>query len=732
MARTQAGALIMVLLLAAGFPAAAQDDDPPILLKADKVSYDREKEIVTASGNVEVSRDNRVLLADTITYDQRKDLITASGNISLVEPNGDVIFAQSMDISGDLKDATAEGLSMLLKDGSRFASAGGRRSDANIVELRNAVYSPCDLCQEDPANPPLWQVKAVKVVHDREGQTLEYSDAWLELWGTPIAYTPYFSHPYPTIKRRSGLLTPSIGGSSDLGMVVRVPYFFDIAPDRDATLTPIYTAESGPALAGEYRHRLMDGELEARTSITNNDSDGFGTEKGSFGIRGHLAAKGRFDVDDTWRTGFDVNRASDDTYLRRYGFNSDVTLNDSNNSLTTHLFTEGFRRRNYMAVSAYAFQGLDEGDDAGNTPLVLPMIDFNHVGEPDRFGGRFSLDANFLALTRTGGSDTQRLSLKSGWQLPFLGPGGGAYSLSASLRGDAYHVDSLTQSGRDSTGRDNTFSGFSGRIRPEASLEWRQPLVRRDNNSVYQLIEPSASLIVSPYGGNSEKIPNEDSRDVEFDETNLLKANRFAGLDRIEGGPRLNYGLKWGVFGAKGGNSTVFLGQSYRIRSDSTFAEGSGLEDNFSDIVGKVKISPSNNLDLLYRTRLNNENLEPRRNEVSLNVGRSALSFQGNYAFFDRQEGSEFAGREELSLSLRSQLTRYWRGSLSSLTDLDNDGGLRSIRMNLTYENECFQLSSDISRTFFEDRDLKPTDAIFFRVLFKTLGEVKSGITRSQ
>ena len=209
-----------------------------------------------------------------------------------------------MEMSGDLKDAAAEGLSMLLKDGSRFASSGGRRSDANIVELRNAVYSPCDLCPEEPSNPPLWQVKAVKVVHDRKRQTLEYTDSWLELWGIPIAYTPYFSHPDPTVKRRSGFLTPSIGGSSDLGLVVRVPYFFDIAPNRDVTVTPIYTAESGPALAGEYRHRLMDGELEARTSFTNNESDGFGTEKGSFGIRGHMAAKGRFDLDDTWRTGF--------------------------------------------------------------------------------------------------------------------------------------------------------------------------------------------------------------------------------------------------------------------------------------------------------------------------------------------------------------------------------------------------------------------------------------------
>ena len=93
------------------------------------------------------------------------------------------------------------------------------------------------------------------------------------------------------------------------------------------------------------------------------------------------------------------------------------------------------------------------------------------------------------------------------------------------------------------------------------------------------------------------------------------------------------------------------------------------------------------------------------------------------YIYFDRQEDSEFAGREEINGTLSSQLSRYWHGSLSGTRDMDADE-LRSMRLGLTYEDECFLLSTNLSRTTFEDRDLQPEDSIMFRIVFKTLGEV--------
>ena len=678
----------------------------PILLTADEMSYDSERGIVTARGNVEVSHDDRVLIADTMTYNQRTDSLTAMGNVTLMEPTGDVIFAQHMELTGDLKDGIIEDLRIILSDRSRFAANGARRSGGTELEMSRVVYSPCELCPDEPTRPPLWQLKAVKVVHDKDRRTIEYSDVWLELAGIPIAYSPYLSHPDPTVKRRSGFLVPSIGGSSDLGLVTRVPYFLNIDPFSDATLTPVYASKEGPLLTGEYRHRLQNGSLDLTASITEDSENE---------VRGHIKSQGRFDLDDTWRWGFEANRATDDTYLRRYGFGSE-------SSLTTRVFSEGFRKRNYMAFNGYAFQGLRESDDPGKTPWVLPMFDYNHVGEPDRLGGRPSLDVNILALTRTDGADTRRLSVKGGWRLPYVGPMGDVYALSTTLTGDLYHVDGLVRSGK--TG---THSGFNGRLIPQLALDWRYPFVREEEK-VYQMVEPIASVVVSPYGGNPDTIPNEDSLDFEFDDTNLFRGNRFTGLDRVEGGPRINYGLKWGAFGRGGGATTVLVGQSLRAKKDDTFVSGSGLEDRFSDIVARVQVRPGDYLDLVYRARWDKDNLAARRNEVGLSAGPSSLRLSADYVFLAAQEDSEFAPREELAVALNAQLSRYWRTRISGIRDLTGDGAMRSAGIGLTYEDECLIFTSQLTRTFFRDRDVRPTDAVVFRVTFKTLGEVATSI----
>ncbi|MEL0107198.1 MAG: LptA/OstA family protein, partial [Rhodospirillaceae bacterium] len=197
---------LFAFLWATPLTAAEQKKEPLTTFSADRVRYDRELSVITATGNVEVIRASRTLRADTLSYNQKTDVVTASGNIALAEPSGEVMFAQYMELTGDFKDGIVEDIGILLSDGARFAAAGARRSNANIFELRNAVYSPCNLCEEDPTRPPLWQIKASKVVHDKNRQQIEYSDAWLEVFGVPVFYTPYLAHPDPTVKRRSGFM----------------------------------------------------------------------------------------------------------------------------------------------------------------------------------------------------------------------------------------------------------------------------------------------------------------------------------------------------------------------------------------------------------------------------------------------------------------------------------------------------------------------------------------------
>lgn len=680
---------------------AAGAEEPPVLLRADTMSHDRQLGVVTASGHVEVSRNNQVLLTDHLVYNQRDDVLTATGNVSLLEADGTVFFAEYVELTGDLKNGVVRDIRIILADGARIAANGGKRTDGTIHEMSKGVYSACNLCTDDPTRPPLWQVKAVKLTQDNQTHDVSYEDAWLEIKGVPVAYTPYFSHPDPTVKKRSGLLPPSFGSSSDLGMLVRVPYFYNISPSEDITLTPFIASDEGPGLIGDYRRHFQKGRADVTASITQDSEND---------VRGHIDSQGRFDIDNSWRWGFDAERATDDTYMRRYKFGSPQ-------SLTSRLYTEGFRKRNYFSANAYAFQGLQTDDDPGTTPLVLPMLDYHHVGQPGKFGGRTRMDVNLLSLARSDGTDTRRFSVDAGYDIPYTGPMGDVYTLSTSLRGDIYQVNDL-----DRADGEDTYNGVTERLIPEVALNWRYPFVKSEGR-ILQVFEPITSFIVSPYGGNPNTIPNEDSPEVEFDDTNLFNSSRFSGLDRVESGPRVNYGARWAAYGAGGGYTSVLFGQSYRLKDDDTFTDDSGLKDNLSDVVGRLQVSPNQYLDLLYRTRLDKEDFTPRRNEFAMSTGPRSLRLSAGYVFFDRQQESEFTDtREEWRSAVTAQINRYWRTSTSVVYDAEQKES-RSYDMSLIYEDECLIFDTRLARSFYSDRDLVPSDSIIFRVMFKTLGE---------
>jgi LPS-assembly protein len=702
---------LFLILLMAGAPAGAQEKNSalpgdPVLFKADQLRHERKLGIVIARGNVEITQNDRVLRADTISYNQKTDTLKATGNIVLMEPTGDVMFADYAELTGNFKDGVIQNIRILLSDNARVAAVGGRRIGGEVTEMRKVVYSPCRTCL-GPNRPPIWQLKAVKVIHDRPAQTIEYRDAFLEFFGVPVFYTPYLSHPDPTVKRKSGFLTPRYGSDSQLGITLETPYYINIAPDKDLTLRPIITSDEGPVLAGQYRQRFTNGRFEFEGSGTRGSD-----ETGNKEIRGHIFSKTRFDLTDTWRTGADIEFASDDTYLRRYGFRSPDTL-------TSHLFAEGFRGQNYAAAEAYYWRGLAADDDTGETPIVAPLLSYSALGQPGRGGGRWTLDANFLSLTRTSGTDSRRLSLLGGWELPHIAPTGEVYRLYASLQSDAYFVDDVVA---DGAAPGTTLDGFTGRIFPRIGLDWRFPFAQSSGGST-RILEPVAGIMISPNGGNPDKVPNEDSQDLEFDDTNLLSRNRFTGIDRVEGGQRLYYGLQMGWFG-QAATTSAFVGQSYRVRRDSTFSTDSGLEDHFSDIVGRVAIKPNFPLNIQYRFRLDKGDFSPRRNEVTASLGPKAFKLNVNYSFFGQGTGSgEFTDREEIITGFRSQITNEWAFSASTQRDLELDESLRH-NFRLEYVCDCFKMSLDFTRTFTQDRDVRPTETIFLRLSFKNLGEV--------
>ncbi len=422
---------------------------------------------------------------------------------------------------------------------------------------------------------------------------------------------------------------------------------------------------------------------------------------------------------DTWRTGFDVEKTSDRSYLRRYKISGEDIL-------TSRAFVEGFRGRNYAVANAYQFDDLR--DNSENEPFVIPLAEAQLLGEPDSvLGGRWSLDLGLVGLQRSEGQDTQRASVEAGWQREFIADTGFITTVSGTLRGDAYYVTDYVQ-GNDPTGQSTEDTEL--RLFPQGQVTVRYP-VARQIGSVQHVVEPIVSLTTSPVLEDQDDIPNEDSQDIELNPTNLFRANRFPGVDRLNSGTRVTYGVNTGVYGFGGGFSEFFLGQSYQLsNNDDAALVASGLGQDYSDIVGRIRVSPGPYLDLQYDFQLAEEDLEAQVQQFRVSAGVPILRAGANYYYRDRPTTGDTAPRREyLTTSLSSSFTENWSVSVAQNRDLQaEDNKLRSTSASLTYTDECFTFQLIGMRDNTVRSGEEGGDTVYFRLVFRNLGEVEAPI----
>ncbi|MGQ0677735.1 MAG: LPS-assembly protein LptD [Rhodospirillales bacterium] len=713
-------------------PQQPPERNEPALLTADEVTFDNELGVYVARGNVEVVQNDRTLLADTVSYNQRTGGVVASGNVSMIEPGGEVIFADYMELTDSMKDGVIRDIRILLTDNSRLAANGARRTGGNRTEMTKGVFSPCKPCEEDPSRAPLWQLKAGRVVHDQQEQIIRYNDAWLEVHGVPVVYTPYLQHPDPTVKRQSGILAPTMVQSSELGVMTGVPYYWVIDDDKDLTFNPQYATKKGPMGRMEYRQVWANGGVVFDGSVARtdrgfdplfNDTDPPKTEEDQ--LRGHVFGRGRWDVNESWRTGFDLQRASDRTYLSLYRI-TNPQLFANTQTLTSNAFAEGFMGRSYAAANAYAFQGLRSTDTLRTTPYVPMLWDYNYLSEAAPYGGRWSLDANTMVLERNDGADSRRVSLIGGYQVPYITPLGDVWRFNASLQTDVYNVNNVRDPGRPYIEHDGTHA----RVFPQLGAQWSYPFVRQ-GEEYRQLIEPVLGTFVAPNGKNPAAIPNEDSVDVEFDDTRLFSPNRFTGIDRVDGGVRGIYGLRTGVYHLGGGYATGFFGQSYNASRNESFTAGSGLAGHRSDYVMRLELSPHPWVDLITRFRLDKDDFGVTRNETLVIVGPPILQVQGSYL---RAPSTQFSnGRvQQASAVISSKIDDNWSVRVNGLRDL-NDGnnlGWVNYGAGFSYQDECFLVNFTWLRTFTANEEVAPGDTFYVQINFKLLGSLAGGFDR--
>jgi LPS-assembly protein len=704
----------LAILLVAACPAVANpmpkmnsDAGQPLYMSAQQLGYDKTKAIVVAQGKVQVVQGDYVLFADRIAYYQNQNIVRAQGNITLLQPDGNVLFAEELRLKDDLRAGIIDSFRVRMADNSLFAAREAKKISETQYELRQAVYSPCKLCKDSETGEtkaPLWQLKADEVEIDQAEQQVVYHNAWMELYGLPVIYTPYFSHPTPGADRKSGILAPSYSQNRQFGTTLQLPVYLNIAPNIDATLTPFLTSKEGPVMIGQYRHLTDKGYYQFDGSLTNPQRrDDFGQPiPGENEIRGHFFAQGSSDISEHWSWGFDINRTTDDTYLRRYRFGNQ-------NMLRSRLFSERIEDRDYAVVESLAFQGLQANSDPDVSPFVLPAAKMYMESDPLVLGSRVRMEASGRTITRQLGADSRRATLDTGWRVPYITDNGHVFEADTSVRADIYSVSDLALT----TGGE--FDGNQTRTIPRLATSWRYPVMQMFGDDSLT-IEPLAQIVASSNGNNPDNIPNEDSQIPEFSDINLFSYNRFAGYDRVENGIRAVYGMRGEYREAEGLGYNVMLGQDVMLRGDRTFPVSESPEE-MSDYVGRLGVD-SMDYEIDYRFRVDPDDLTLRRSELRSLLDFDPVTFYADYLVVN--DDPVLLDRNEGLFSSKLAVTENW--SLNSYARQDFDiNELRSAGGGVTYQNDCITIVTQFDREFTRDRDFRPDASIIVQVFLKNL-----------
>jgi LPS-assembly protein len=744
------------------FPVTEASDaypDGQLVVEADSLVYDFDRETVTAIGNVQIYRGTAFLDAERVVYDQKAGRLTASGGVRLLEPDGNVLTADTLDITDDFRDGFVESLNVVTTERARFtAQSAERRGD--LLIFRKGVYTACAQCQEDPGRPPLWQIKAARIIHDRAARTVYYRDARFEFLGVPIAYTPVFFHPDPTVKRKTGFLAPSVLQSGSIGFGVTTPFFWNLAPNYDVTFSPTLLTKQGLLMQTEWRHRVLNGAYSVRLAgIFQGNKDEFredGEELSGYrDFRGSVRTTAEVAINSRWNVGWDLHGSTDRTFNRDYRIEG-ATARD----LTSTAYLTGISERNFFDLRGYYFrvqrentvedEGLLDGpdedlllddyvhDDQDEQAVVLPVVDHTYIVE-SVFGGELRFDSNITNLAREK-SDIQhpdlpydpyyagvagnfaRATSRATWQRRFIAPAGQLITPIAYAQFDG----NLVSSEDDDAGL--TTDDAVARAMPAVGVDYEWPILALLGSTVHTF-GPRAQLIVRPNEQHAGELPNEDAQSLVFDDTNLFEFDKFSGYDRQEGGTRANLGFTYQGLFPNGASIDALVGQSYQIAGDNPFEQqdhaltgvGSGLEGDASDYVTRVTLNSGTGLALNARARLDDNDLSLHRGEFNaLGTFDGSVASLG-YAFINQvpELGIDEA-RQEINGATALKVSDNWSVLGSFAYDLAEQA-TASQSVGLAYGDECLEVSAVFSETADEYSDLPTDRQVFVRFNLRTL-----------
>lgn len=514
----------------------------------------------------------KTIKSDKVYYNVKSEEIKTSGNTEMTNASGQRIKLNELSLSNNQSNVHASDIEIWL--GSHvYVKADKITKNGDETIAKNADFTACEGCD---SYGNAWDIHSHTIIHDANEKMLYFHNAsfWVYDNNIPVLWLPYYEMPDPSVKYKTGLLSPSFNSTNGMGTQINIPVYINISDRHDLTTTFSYLTNENPLFQAEHRLNFHRSEFRTKGSFTHN-------EVGK--NRWHLYNDDVIEMGDNARTTIYIARTSDKTYLQKYGFYDYQPYLDSGAKV------ELFGQTSYVVADAHIFQELrtatgNQQEVSGN---ILPNVRGVYQTDPFWHETYLSFSGDVLAVSSEK-SDSQRAIGEARIVSPWTLWGGNRLTLSVASRYDIYNFDKTAVWENNQV--NESYTGMKSRFLPSGYVEWGLPLYSVKNDWTY-IIEPRARLTVMQRTDTKSVFAKDnDSAGRFLSDTTLFSNNRYAGYDVWENGNFVDYGARWAAFNANN-NIEVFLGQTYDFVSDKEDFYDNGFRNGFSDYVGRIAYS---------------------------------------------------------------------------------------------------------------------------------------------
>ena len=693
-------------------------------VSSSNVIFDNKKNIIYSNNNTNIiDKDGNNISVEMFNYSILTNIFFSKGNIKVTDINSNIYNFSEIYIDETKKKILGSDIKAFLNQpGISSRDGNDPRFFANSVSLsedtttfEKGIFTYCKNRGDDKCPP--WSLQSKKIKHDLAKKTIYYNNVILKIYDFPIFFSPRFSHPDPTVNRASGFLAPSFASSTTLGSGLASPYFWNIANDRDLTLTPKIYFNENPLLLAEYRQDFSKSFLVVDSGFTQGYKKK--DNKKSPGNRAHFFSKFNmsfFDEQEKTSTlEVTVEKVSNDTYLKIYDI--DTTLVEKDKTVLENKIDFSYQNKDFffgLTPSVY-----EDTTKKGNLrhEYFLPLTMQKNLMSSEEYG--------FLDL----GSSLRLRNYETNKQTNFfVNTFNWKSSKWLSSLGIENYFNGLVKNVNYKAENTSEYKNSKNNSEVHSALGYFAKLPLYKENSIKKIFQSLTPRFLLRYAPGHMR----NAEDGRLNYGNLFSLNKVNKFDIVEPGLSTSIGFEYKKNKLNDSNiiaedvASLSVGQVISQKENMDIPSSTSLDQRFSDVVGVAKYNINNNINLNYNFSIDQGYNNFNYNEVGANFKFEKAKFNLSYL----EENKHIGNQEYIQTGVDFKLNNSSELSFNTKRNLLTSSA-EFYNLSYSYINDCLKAGIGYRREFYTDRDIEPTNKLMFTISIIPFGDVKSpGFTK--